>query len=40
MDCCVISVLNVPNATTLLRDREVTVDGNAGIVVVHEGAAR
>lgn len=30
------AVLNVPGATTLLEGREVTVDGDAGVVVVHD----
>jgi pyruvate,water dikinase len=30
------AVLNVPGATRLLAGREVTVDGDAGIVIVHD----
>lgn len=30
------AVLNVPGATTLLAGREVTVDGDAGVVIVHD----
>ncbi len=32
------AVLNVPGATQLLAGREVTVDGDHGIVIIHDGA--
>jgi pyruvate,water dikinase len=32
------AVLNVPGATTLLAGREVTVDGDAGVILLHDAA--